>query len=704
MNRNKKWKSAVSVVLCATMVAGGTGVTTYAKNSNIKADKVVVKNTETKTVKDSKNTTSNDEVLYVFTNPEGAVNKIIVSDEMRKMIGNSIPKDDVNLLGMQKDLPVQLEISYELDGKKISAADLAGKSGHVKIRIDYKNQEKKTSVVDGKKEQIYVPYIMLTGMILENDVFSNVKVTNGKLVDDGDRTVVAGFALPGIQENLKISEDKLELPDYVEVEADAQGFKMMETMTIATNEIFGELDSSKFSSVNGLKDSMNQMTSAMSQLMDGSHKLADGLHTLNEKTGELSNGIGQLALGSSKLENGASTLDGGAAQLLDGSSQLSTGLSTLASNNATLTGGAEQVFQTLLSTAQSEIDKAGLSVPQLTIGNYSEVLNGLIGSLDQNAVYEQALQMVTAKVEEKRPLIEEGVKKVVTEQVTAKVTAKVQQEVQTQVTDGVKAQVEEKVIQTVTASIGTPMTKEQYQQAVEAGQIPQEVQEKVFATVEAQMNSEEIQGTIQGLVEQKMAEASTKELVATTIDSQMQTEEVKAIIAQNIEVQVQQKISEAMASDEVKQKLEAASEGSKAIIKLKAALDGYNSFYLGLVAYTNGVATAAQGASDLNTGILTLKNGTSSLLGGTKELNAGINKLKGAAPALIDGVAQLKDGSVKLSDGLGEFNEKAVQKLVDAVDGDLGKLATRLKGMVNVSKGEEKPVKIIYRTEKIEAK
>ncbi len=703
MNRNKKWKSAVSVVLCATMVAGGSGVTTYAKNNDIKAERSIVKNTETKQVKENKSVTSNDEVLYVFTNPDGAVNKIIVSDEMRKMIGNSIPKDDVNLLGMQKDLPVQLEISYELDGKKISAADLAGKNGHVKIRIDYKNKEKKTCVVDGKKEQLFVPYVMLTGMILENDVFSNVKVTNGKLVDDGDRTVVAGIALPGIQENLKISEDKLELPDYVEIEADAQGFKMMETMTIATNEIFGELDSSKFNSANGLKDSLDQMTNAMGQLMDGSNKLADGLHTLNEKTGELSNGIGQLALGSAQLENGVSTLDGGAGQLLDGSSQLSTGLSTLASNNEALTGGAQQVFNTLLSTAQSEIEKAGLSVPQLSIGNYADVLNGVIGSLDQNAVYDQALKMVTAKVEEKRPLIEEGVKKVVSEQVTAQVTAKVQQEVQAKVTEGVKAQVEEKVIQTVTAAVGSPMTKEQYEQAVQAGKVPQEVQEKVVATIEAQMNSEEIQGTIRGLVEGKMAEAGTKDLVATTINQQMQTAEVQAIVAQNIEIQVQQKISEAMASDEVKQKMEAASEGAKAVIKLKAALDGYNSFYLGLVSYTNGVATAAQGAADLNAGVLTLKNGTSALLGGTKELNAGINKLKGAAPALIDGVAQLKDGSVKLSDGLGEFNEKAVKKLVGAVDGDLGKLATRLKGMVNVSKGEEKPVKIIYRTEKIEA-
>lgn len=699
---NKKWKSTVSVVLCATMVAGGTGITTYAKNSNVKAEKSIAKNTDIKKETENKNVTSNDEVMYVFTGSDGEVNKIIVSDEMRDLIGNAIPKDDVNLLGMKQHLPVQIKISYELNGKKISAADLAGKDGHIKIHIDYKNQEKKTCIVDGKKEQMFVPYVMLTGMILENDVFSNVKVTNGKLVDDGDRTVVAGIALPGIQENLKISEDKLELPDYVEIEADAKGFKMMETMTIATNEIFGELDSSKFNSADGLKDSLDQMTNAMSQLMDGSDKLADGLTTLNEKTGELSNGIGQLSLGSAQLEKGASTLDAGAGQLLNGSSQLSTGLSTLASNNATLTGGAEQVFSTLLSTAQSEIEKAGLPATQLTIGNYADVLNGIIASLDQNAVYEQALQLVTAKVEEKRPLIEQAVTEAVHEQVVTQVTAVVRQQVAAKVTEGVKAQVEEAVISQVTQAIGSPMTKEQYDQAVQAGKVPQEVQEKVLATIEAQMNSEEITGKINSLTELEMSKAEMQALVASKIEEQMQTDGIKATIAENIEIQVQQKISEAMVSDEVKAKLEAASEGSKAVIQLKAALDSYNSFYLGLIAYTNGVASAAKGASDLNAGILTLKDGTSALLGGTKELNTGVNKLSGAAPALIDGVAQLKDGSVKLSDGLGEFNEKAVKKLVDAVDGDLGKLASRLKGMVNVSKDVEEPVKIIYRTEKVE--
>lgn len=67
---------------------------------------------------------------------------------------------------------------------------------------------------------------MLTGLMLDNDVFSNVSVTNGKIINDGDRTIVAGFALPGLQENLNLSKDKFEIPDYIEVTADVKNFAL----------------------------------------------------------------------------------------------------------------------------------------------------------------------------------------------------------------------------------------------------------------------------------------------------------------------------------------------------------------------------------------------------------------------------------------------------------------------------------------------
>ena len=86
--------------------------------------------------------------------------------------------------------------------------------------------------------------------------------------------------------------------------------------------------------------------------------------------------------------------------------------------------------------------------------------------------------------------------------------------------------------------------------------------------------------------------------------------------------------------------------------------------------------------------------------------------MKNGAPALVDGVTQLRDGAMQLSNGLKEFNEKGIQKLVDAVDGDLAGLTTRIRATVDVSKNYrsfsginedmEGKVKFIYRTEAIE--
>ena len=103
-----------------------------------------------------------------------------------------------------QELPVSVKMTYFLDGREISAADLAGKSGKVKIRIDYTNNSSRNAKINGKKETIYTPFMMATGMILPTDTFTNVEVTNGKVISDGNKNIVFGFAMPGMQESLGV--------------------------------------------------------------------------------------------------------------------------------------------------------------------------------------------------------------------------------------------------------------------------------------------------------------------------------------------------------------------------------------------------------------------------------------------------------------------------------------------------------------------
>ena len=735
----KKMIQCLSIFLCLSLVIGAVGMTAHAlTNDKQNTSEKVSAKTSGNAAEDSEIT--KDETIYVLAQADGTVRKIIVSDWIKNAAGSASLNDKSELTNIEnvkgneiytmdgenmrvwnaqgkdiyyqgnieKELPVSLSVAYTLDGKEISPSELAGKSGHVVIRFDYQNNLYETVKIDGKTEKIYVPFAMLTGMLLDTDRFTNVDVTNGKLINDGDRIAVVGIAFPGLQGNLKLDKEKLELPAYVEISADVKDFEMATTMTIATNEVFNELTPDKLDSQGTLSDSLGELTDAMNQLLDGSSQLYDGLCQLLEKSGALIDGIDALASGAQNLKSGAADLDAGASKLQQGASSLYNGLNTLAANSSSLNGGARQVFETLLSTANTQIAASGLSVPALTIGNYAEVLNQVISSLDENAVYQAALSQVTAAVEANRSTIVAAVTDAVQAQVTTQVTAAVQSAVTEQVTAAVRENVVEQVIPVATNG---QMTKETYDAAVAAGALDAETQNAIEAAIDAQMASDAVQQTIAENVTAQMASDDVQNMISAKVAEQMQTESIQATIAENVELQVQQAISENMASDAVQSQLAAASEGTASLISLKASLDSYNSFYLGLLSYTNGVDSAASGAGTLKNGIDDVKEGSAKLSAGAGELYAGILKIKDGAPALVDGITQLRDGSLKLSDGLKEFNEKGIQKLVEAVDGDLAGVVTRLRATIDVSKdyqnfsglsdGMDGQVKFIYRTESI---
>ena len=724
----------ISLALCAVVLFAAVGTSVFALTGEGKESED--ENQETTINASAEAETSKDETVYVLAGADGTVQKIIVSDWIKNAMAadsledktelsdiENIKGDESFTLGgdnscvwdaqgndiyyqgnIEKELPVQMSVCYTLDGQAIAPEALAGQSGHVTIRFDYQNMQYEEVLLDGKTEKIYVPFTMLTGMLLDTEVFRNVTISNGKLINDGDRIAVVGIAFPGLQEDLAISKEKLDIPDYVEISADVENFEMGMTMTLATTELFGAIDSDKLD-LHELSDAMAELTDAMDQLMDGSSQLYDGLCTLLEKSGDLVSGINKLAEGAAQLKAGAESLDSGAAQLQAGAAQLSSGLNTLNANSSSLNGGARQVFSSLLSMANTQLSEAGLSVPALTIDNYASVLDGVIASLDDTAVYQAALEQVTATVNANRGMIEEKVTEAVQAQVEAEVSAQVTAAVQETVTQAVhenEAQFRAAVIQ---QALG--MTVEEYKAAIEAGLVTQEQQDAVNAAVEAAMQAE-----IDARMQREEIQAQINAVTQQTVGEQMQSDEIQALIASNTELQVQQAISEAMSSDAVQAQLSAAAEGAKSVIALKASLDSYNAFYLGLITYTSGVSSAAAGANELKTGADALKAGTSELSAGAAELLRGIQTMKDSTPALVDGITQLRDGSMELSDGLKQFNEEGIQKLIEAVDGDLDGLSNRIRVTADVAKhytsfsgiseDMDGDVKFIYKTDSIE--
>lgn len=726
---NKKVTKIIAICLCAALCLGGAGVAFAQTGSKQES----AQPTAAQKAADLQQKISKDETVYVLAGADGSVQKIIVSDWLKNELGSASLTDKSGLSNIenvkgdesysingdnmtvwdaqgndiyyqgdiQKELPVGLTVRYTLNGKTVSPEQLKGQSGKVTIRFDYENRQYETVQINGQNQRIYVPFAMLTGMILDNDTFRNVTVTNGKLVNDGDRTVVVGLAFPGLQENLNLSRDQLSIPSSVEITADVTDFSLGMTVTLACNDLFSQLGDVDLGSLDAA-GSLNKLTDAMDQLLNGSSALYDGLTTLLDKSGELAAGVEELAQGAAAIKAGADSLDEGAAELKAGLADLSEGLNKLSANSAALNGGAEQVFNSLLETATAQIRAKGLTVPDLTIENYAEELNKLIKSLDETTVYENALTQVTDAVEKQRPLITQKVTAAVRQEVEAKVTAAVK----TEATTAAQAQVAENVIRTATR-----MTKKDYDAAVAAGQIPQATQDAVNAAIQAQLSDPDVQKQINATVEAQMASETVKNTIKAQTDAQMQTEKVQATISQNVELQVKKAIAENMASDEVQKQLQAASEGSKTLIALKASLDDYNAFYLGLLDYTAGVDEAAEGSDELYAGAGDLKDGTAELRAGAAKLYAGVLQLKDDTPALVSGVTQLKDGAMQLSEGLQQLNKEGIQKLTKLLQDDLGDLTARVQATIDVSKDYRSfsgisddasgQVKFIYRTDEI---
>lgn len=681
---NNTSKKIISILLCASLITGTIGAGIYsiasAKNESPSiSENITVK--KEKAEKDTKNAEKN-ETVYVLSRADGSVQKIIVSDWLKNMSSAKNITDASSLLDIENvkgdesytvdddsvvwdadgqdiyyrgsssaELPVGIKISYTLDGKEISPESLAGKSGKITIRFDYTNSAYEMKKINGKEEKIFVPFAMLTGIILDDDIFRNVEVTNGKLINDGMRSVVAGAAFPGLQESLGLDKNDLEIPEYIEITADVTDFRMGMTATIATNEIFNEINTDKLDSDDELSDSLSELTEAMTRLEDGSSALYDGLCELLEKSDDLVKGANQLADGSKKLADGTKSLSSGASELQSGAAQLNSGLQTIVKNNDSLNGGAKQVFDTLLAAANSQISASGLDVPALTVENYGSILDGAIASLDSTNVYNQALSQVTEAVNAQKDYI------------CTQVEAAVRQQV--------SVQVRETVIQ----------------------------QMKAKGMTDEMLQSDEIQNQITALTEKNTNE-------------QMQSAEIKAAIDEQVGLQIQKAISENMASDEVQSKLSAASAGAQSLISLKSQLDSYNAFYIGLRTYTDGVSQAATGASKLSSGVSSVKSGADQLNKGAGELNSGIKKMQDGIPALIDGIKKLRDGSLQLKDGLNEFDEKGVSKIVKAFDGDLAGLTERMKALKSVSQNYKAfsgisddmdgQVKFFFRTDAVE--
>lgn len=327
------YTSAASLALLA-------GVTTTVLLNNASAEPAASENAialNDQTALGTSITPAKNETIYVITDAAGAPTKTFIGN----VLDTAAP-----------DLPLELKITYSLDGKEISAADLAHKSGHVKITFDYTS----TKTYQGQ----YIPFLALTGLSLDDAKFTNITVTNGKIIEQSESQLIAGYAVTGLNQNLGTDI----LPSGFTIEADVTDFELGTTYTLATDELFAEIDTSKLNSIDELVSSMTELESGISQILDGATSLDEG--------------VDSLVAGIEQLQSGASALNDGASQLAESATGLNDGLASLSTSSSDLNAAAMNFLPAIMASGNPTLI-AGYQAFLQSLGTYTGTVDYIAG-------------------------------------------------------------------------------------------------------------------------------------------------------------------------------------------------------------------------------------------------------------------------------------------------------------------------------------
>ncbi len=552
---------------------------------------------------------------------------------------------DITYEGTSDKTPAILPVvTLTLDGEEITVDSLKDKTGDAVLTVAYQTNEP-------------LPALAVTVLPLPEEGITDLRLENAAALTVLGRQVLVGWAVPGMDEELKLptsfsaafhadhaelnwlltltTSDPIdaackELDDRIDLDLHTE---LDEAKALLTALQSGETLPETSGKTKDIVPKINELNDGLTQLNDGAETLANGAAQLSDGASALKDGAAQLNTGAAELAAGALTLSTGAADAEGGAASLDTGLATIIANNEALNNGAQTIFAAILSSANAQLsasglDAAGIEIPELTAENYAAVLDAVLLQLNPETLRASAQAQVETTVR-------------------AQVEANADQ-----VRSAVETAVQDKVLAAVLQSAGQNMTSEQYAQAVQAGLVSSEQAAAITAAVEQQMATEEVKA------------------------------QIDAAVQQQIEQLIQDNTAAYLSSDEtIAAQLSAAQAAYESLTALKAQLDQINTFVTGLKTYTDGVSQAAAGASQLHTGLTQLNAGAATLSTGAAALSTGAASLSEGADSLYDGTVELKDGAAalhtdgtqKFKDTLTDAEKEVAEKLLPYVTDDLPK-------------------------------
>lgn len=568
-----------------------------------------------------------------------------------------------------KELPVDVEITYTLDGKKVEAKDLKGKDGKLEMKVQYTNQSKETVDVSGESVEMYTPFAMVTAMMLPNDEYTNVMIDHGKIVSDGDKNIVVGLGFPGMEENLNLEgkDIDIDIPDSFTITADVKNASVGPTMTVASSDVLEQFGLDEIDSFDDLSDSVGELENAAEQLTDGSAKAADGSSALADGSNTLATGAGTLADGTSALATGVKTLADGVNTLNSKSGDLTKGVSDLASGVNDYTGGVSDLADgSSKVSAGAESLKNGLETAQTGIEGLAAGVGTLRGGFEGDGTQNnpganylangtvQAIGATSTAIDNLAALIKD--------------MAGNQGAVQAQATINGKDQaVEAAVNQLVSAGIVTEENKESCAAAIRTA-----VNDHISA--EAKVTSEKASADPTGAIEAAKTAVGTASAYAAGLQTNVGVlyEGTKTVQSGVEDLKKGNSQLAAGAKD--------LADGTSALASGASTLNDKSGL---LVA---GTSKLKEGGNQLATGVGQLAAGASAAVTGAGEVAKGAGALKTGADALADGAGTLADGNKTLADGMEEFKTSGIDKIADVFGGDIENVTSRIDAMMTLGR------------------
>jgi len=645
-----------------------------------------------------------EETVYVLADASGNQNKVLVSTWLKNGSGSEELADVSSLTDIENtkgdesytengngsitwasggsdiyyqgtgtaELPLDVHISYQLDGKTVTPEELNGVSGHLTITFSYTNKSARSALINGEKTTLYSPCAVVSGLILDNTTGSDITVTNGKVINDGDRSIIVGLAMPGMRESLipdsKDNPDletlKQLLPDSVTIEANVTDFSPVTTLTAVSWDLLQDFTDE------GIQEAADNASEDADELQDGVNQLKSGAGELADYLAELSDGTDQLAQGANTLSNGTESASSGSQQLAAGMAQLQSQVAALPSGTARLLAGAQALDKALKSDssvtgsmsvyeALQEIQAGALQIQaaadamqsgaaSISAGAQSIAAGAVSGDSSAPGIYEAAL------------MVKSGLQ---------------------QAGDGLSTQ-----LQTAAGGMqqayGYADTAEQLLNSMDRSSMTEEQSGILSQAVSCLEGSKAASSAVlqgMGNVSLDLSQAES------ALDGIMSGAQAIAGGAQVIASGARSNSAENPGLYEAAASVSAgAAELANAAGQLSDAVSIMtNDDNLG--ALIDGLQQLSGSGSALVAGVSQLTDGADSLSQGLSTLSEGAKTLASGASSANEATVQLTDGANALSDGVKQLDEEGISRIVSLLKDDVGGITQRIEALKECS-------------------